>query len=382
MPRVLLLQPGARHNYALACFLNNHGMLQRVYTDFAMGVGDPLRALLDLPMPAAWRAKLSRRATDTLPAAAIRSGFGVTLPGLGQRLLQTPSARDVAAADGSYLQYFTGGADLRKRAPRKPIISDVFIVPGAYREVDREVAAFPDWGEQATAPEMARHYDDHSRMMFDQSDLLFCPSQAVIDDIVAYSPGAAAKCRLVPYGASLRRTAGSTPEPGRVLFCGSLHLRKGVHYIRAAAALLEHSHPHIRFVLAGTAPPGARAKLAAPNIDILGHLAKPDMAREFGRADIFLFPSLAEGAAGAVLEALASGLPVIGTRAGGVDFTDGRSGVVVPPRDAEAIATAVVRICDDRAYRERLAVGAALEAERYSMSAWEARFVAAIRDAF
>ena len=380
MARVMLVQSGARHNYALARFLHQHDMLQRLYTDFAMGSGHPLRSVLKLPLPSSLNAKLQRRATDALPAAMIRSGIAVTLPGLGDRDLRRLSARDLEQSDGFYLQYFTGGGDIRRRMPRKPIISDVFIVPSAFRTNDHEAAAFPEWGETATPPALAARYEAHSRAMFEQSDLLFCPSQAVIDDVASYGAAFADKCRLVPYGASLRATRG-VPEPGRVLFCGSLHLRKGVQYIRAAAAALEVSHPHIRFVFAGHASPTMRTKLTAPNIDLLGQLAKDAMLREFARADIFLFPSLAEGAAGAVLEAMASGLPIVGTRAGGVDFTDGESGVVVPPRDADAIADAVLRLCENRPLRDRMAASAAREAERYSMVAWEARFVAAVRDA-
>ena len=381
MPRVLLAQSGARHNYAFGRFLYRHDMLQRVYTDFAMGSGDPLRGILKLPMPRSLHAKLNRRTTDALPAAMIRSGMSVTLPRLGDRDLRRPSAQDLAQSDGFYLQYFTGGADIRRRAPRKPIISDVFIVPSAFRVNDAEAAAFPDWGEVATPQALAEHYETHSRAMFEQSDLLFCPSQAVMDDVATYGAQYAQKCRLVPYGASLSN-AGGTPEPGRVLFCGSLHLRKGVQYIRAAADMLRDSDPHIRFVMAGGATATMRAKLSAPNIELLGHLGKADLMREFGRADLFLFPSLAEGAAGAVLEAMASGLPIVGTRAGGVDFSDGESGIVVPPRDPNAIADAVVRICDDRALRDRMAQNVVREAEHYSLAAWETRFIGAIRDAF
>ena len=377
----MLVQPGARHNYALARFLARHDMLQRVYTDFALGSGHRLRGVLELPLPRHLKAKLSRRVTDALPARLIRSGLGVTLPGFGPRTLRRPSERDVAESDGFYLQYYVGGADLRARAPRKPIISDVFIVPGAYRAIDREVADFPDWGESPTPPDLIARYDTHSRMMFEQSDLLFCPSQAVIDDVASYGAHFAEKCRLVPYGASLS-SAGGTPEPGRVLFCGSLHLRKGVQYIRAAADMLRDSHPHIRFVFAGGASAIMRAKLAAPNIDVLGHLGKADLLREFARADLFLFPSLAEGAAGTVLEAMASGLPIVATREGGVDFTDGTSGIVLPPRDPEAIAAAVVRIVEDRDLRAALSAGATREAEIYSMAAWEARFIAAVSDVF
>ena len=377
----MLVQPGARHNYALARFLNRHDMLQRLYTDFALGTGHPLRRLSHLPLPASVTAKLNRRATDALPARLIRSGVNVALPGARRHTLRPPSARDVAASDGFYLQYFIDGAELRARAPRKPIISDVFIVPGAYRAVDREVAAFPDWGEAATAPDLARRYETHSLAMFEQSDVLFCPSQAVIDDVTSYGAQFARKCRLVPYGASLRASVG-TPEPGRVLFCGSLHLRKGVQYIRAAADMLRASHPHIRFVFAGSGSPVMRAKLAAPNIELLGHLGKTDLMREFARADLFLFPSLAEGAAGTVLEAMASGLPIVATREGGVDFTDGESGIVLPPRDPQAIADAVVRIVEDRTLRAALSLGATREAEAYSMAAWESRFIAAVSDVF
>jgi glycosyltransferase involved in cell wall biosynthesis len=217
--------------------------------------------------------------------------------------------------------------------------------------------------------------------MFEQSDILFCPSQAVIDDVASYGAHFADKCRLVPYGASLS-SVGGAPEPGRVLFCGSLNLRKGVQYIRAAADMLRDSHPHIRFVFAGSASAIMRSKLTAPNIDLLGHLGKADLLREFARADLFLFPSLAEGAAGTVLEAMASGLPIVATREGGVDFTDGTSGIVLPPRDAEAIAAAVVRIVEDRTLRAALSAGATREAEIYSMAAWETRFVAAVSDVF
>ena len=381
MGRCLILQSGARHNYALARFLNDHDMLQRLYTDFAIGVGSPLELLLTLPLSVSVRDRIRRRRTDALPAEKIRSGMHVDIPFFGQISFRCPSKTDVEASDGFYLQYFTGGEDIRRRAPNKPIISDVFIVPGAYREVDREVAAFPDWGEQPTSHDLARRYDAHSLMMFEQSDVLFCPSQAVIDDVVGYDAQFGEKCRLIPYGASLQASTGA-PEPGRILFCGSLNLRKGVPYIRAAAAALAKSHPHIKFVFAGAATATVRAKLDAPNIELLGHLGNKALKAQLGRADIFLFPSLAEGAAGTVLEAMASGLPIVGTRAGGVDFTDGESGILIPPRDPDAIAAAVVRLCEDRALRDAMASGAAREAERYSMAAWEKRFVAAVADVF
>jgi glycosyltransferase involved in cell wall biosynthesis len=51
---------------------------------------------------------------------------------------------------------------------------------------------------------------------------------------------------------------------------------------------------------------------------------------------------------------------------------------VIPPRDPEAIAAAVLRLCEDRPLRDAMAASAARAAEHYSMAAWEARFVAAV----
>lgn len=380
MLRITLVQPGARHNYALARFLEEQDMLQRLYTDFAIGRGDRLRTLLRLPLAPNIRAKLARRTTDALPADRIRFGIGAALGRLGVRDLRSVSARDIAESDAFYLQYFAAGSDIARRAPGKPIVSDVFIVPGAYRETNREIVALPDWGEQPISPATMMLHDRVSRNMFERSDVLFCPSQAVIDDVASYGARYRDKCRLVPYGASLVAPSDSVPEAGRVLFCGSVQLRKGVPYIGMAAARLAVSHPHIHFVLAGSVTPRMRERLAAPNVTLLGHLGMDEVVREFGRADLFLFPSLAEGSAGAVLEALASGLPIVGTRAGGVDFTDGVSGIVVPPRDPAAIAEAVVRLVEDRTLRAAMSAGALREAQFYSMAAWKTRFVAAIRD--
>ena len=211
MQRVTLVQSGARHNYALGRFLHDHDMLQRVYTDFALGAGDPMKALARLPMPDAIRSKLLRRSTDAVPADMIRNAVDVTLPFLGQRSLRRPSDRDIAQSAGFYLQYYAQGDYIRARAPGKPIISDVIIVPGAYRIADAEIARFPEWGELPTSAASARRYETQARKMFESSDILFCPSRAVIDDIASYAEHYADKCRLVPYGASLEGVTGQIP---------------------------------------------------------------------------------------------------------------------------------------------------------------------------
>lgn len=86
-------------------------------------------------------------------------------------------------------------------------------------------------------------------------------------------------------------------------------------------------------------------------------------------ADIFCRPSLSEGLGNAFLEAMASGLPIIGTPVGGIpDFlTDGETGVFCQPRDPESLAKAALRIQTEPGLRDRLVrQGEALVREGYS----------------
>ena len=125
MPRVTFVQAGARHNYALPRFLYDSGMLQRFYTDFGFGTGDPLRHLLDAPLPASIRAKLNRRQVAGLPSRMVRWGNGVDFGRFGLRDLRGYALEDISNADAFYLQHFTGGEKLARIAPGKKIISDV-----------------------------------------------------------------------------------------------------------------------------------------------------------------------------------------------------------------------------------------------------------------
>lgn len=379
--RVSLAQPDARHHYAMARFLHRRGMLQRLYTDFALAPDSLAARVLEPVLPAALRAKLRRRYIDDIPAARIRSGFGLKLPGMVDGYpVRTFSRQDLRESDAFYCQYFAGGAQLRARRISQPLISDVFIVPSVDAVLDGEIDRFPDWGEQRPAPAHRARRARHVADMVEHSDFLFCPSQAVLDELSALRRDGGARAVLVPYGAGLRAPAGGAVVPGRVLFCGQVGLRKGVQYIAQAADLLRDSHPELRFVFAGHAGAAARAQLARPNVTVLGQLSKEAVAEEFGRADIFLFPSLAEGAAGVMFEALASGVPVVATRAAGVAFTDGASGIVVPERDPEAIAAAVLRIYGDRTLRAAMAASAAREAVQYGLPCWEERFTTALAE--
>jgi glycosyltransferase involved in cell wall biosynthesis len=79
----------------------------------------------------------------------------------------------------------------------------------------------------------------------------------------------------------------------------------------------------------------------------------------YAAADLFVLPSRFEGYGMAYAEAIAQGVPVVGTRAGAVpDTVPAGAGVLVPPDDADALAAVLRRLIEGPAERERLAAGA------------------------
>jgi glycosyltransferase involved in cell wall biosynthesis len=91
-----------------------------------------------------------------------------------------------------------------------------------------------------------------------------------------------------------------------------------------------------------------------------GSVPNSEMFRYYAAADISVLPSLIEATSIAALESMASGVPVVATSVGGLPqlIDDGRTGILVPPRNPAALAEAVVRLWRDDALRESLAVSA------------------------
>lgn len=160
----------------------------------------------------------------------------------------------------------------------------------------------------------------------------------------------------------VRRDDWTLHDPVRLLYVGYLKHMKGLEFLIDALARLRTRGVHAQLHLVGSGPQEAslRADAAARNLDEFvvfhGYVPMgPELNRHYDEADIFVFPSLSEGSPRVVLEALAHSLPVVSTRVGSVPdlIDDGASGLIVPLRDADAIAAAVERLVRDPALRER-----------------------------
>lgn len=166
-----------------------------------------------------------------------------------------------------------------------------------------------------------------------------------------------------------------------VLWLGSVILRKGIPYLVEAARRLI-GEP-VRFLVAG--PIGIRdaaLRAAPPNVVWMGAVPRSDVRKLYLNADLFVLPTLSDGFALTQVEALAHGLPVVTTPHCGAVVEDGRTGFIVPARDAEALAAAVRRFVR----QPRLAASmreACLEASRgFSVDAFSQRLLDAIGKGF
>ena len=143
-----------------------------------------------------------------------------------------------------------------------------------------------------------------------------------------------------------------------------------------AFALVRVRHPAARLTIAGTGPEQAALEQLAQELGVraavhfAGRVERDAMAELLRASHVALNPSLADNMPNSVLEALASGVPVVSTAVGGVPFVvaDGETALLVPPGDAPAMAAAVLRLLGDAASAKRLAAAGLAEVRRY---AWE-----------
>jgi phosphatidylinositol alpha 1,6-mannosyltransferase len=159
------------------------------------------------------------------------------------------------------------------------------------------------------------------------------------------------------------------------LHVGRLAAEKGVDCILQAYARARALVPAgtMHLVIAGSGPkePELRAK-APEGVTFLGNLDRETvLPRLYASCDAFVFSSLTETLGLVILEAMASGLPVIATPAGGVadHLIDGVNGIAYPPRDVDALTRAMVAIALDAGRRTHL--GAVARATAVGLS-WDA----------
>lgn len=153
-------------------------------------------------------------------------------------------------------------------------------------------------------------------------------------------------------------------DDGSILTVGRLSAEKGHADLFEAVASLKDA----RLVVVGDGPERAKLERQASRLGrvvMTGHRA--DVAPFYAAATVFALPSHSEGSPNVVLEAMAAGVPVVATAVGGVPeiLDNGRTGLLVPPRDPVAMAAAIRRLLTEPETRRALAAAASAEVEAH-----------------
>jgi colanic acid/amylovoran biosynthesis glycosyltransferase len=206
------------------------------------------------------------------------------------------------------------------------------------------------WG---TDVELARRAPRLARGVLREARLVIAASNALAE---AARRLGATDVRVIPSGVDIPASVGEEAEPPEVLYAGRLSPEKGVLELVEAARGLN-------LIVAGDGPlrprvPGAR-----------GFVPHDELQKLYARAAVVACPSRREGFGVACLEAMAHARPVVATAVGGLRdlVVEGETGLVVPPRDPQALRAALERLLAEPALRKRLgAAGRERARQRFS----------------
>ena len=222
--------------------------------------------------------------------------------------------------------------------------------------------------------------------VLDRAGAVLIGSPSFRDEVVGHHGTDPARFTVVPGATDTARftpgdrgsLAGRLGDPPVLLFHGRVDRRKGV------LDLLEALPDGVRLVVSGIGPDLDEAKARADaRTTFLGYVPPDEAPEVYRSADVFVSPTYSEGFSNTILEAMASGLPVVSTRSVGVVdcLRHDENGLLHEPGDVAGLRTCLDRVLTDAALRERLATTALEEVRRLYSWPVLARAVSDVYDA-
>ena len=192
----------------------------------------------------------------------------------------------------------------------------------------------------------------------------------------------ASRYRIIPNGVDYAAFAAEVlPIPKyidhkrNILFLGRLEKRKGLPFLLEAYARLKKEMPDTRLIVVG-GDGGMRPaceryvqRTGLTDVVFLGYVPDEELPRYYKTAHVYCAPNTGAESQGLVLlQGMAAGTPIVASNIEGFAevLTDGVEGLLVPPRDSEALAAALWRLLNDSALREEMGKAAAGRSQAYS----------------
>jgi glycosyltransferase involved in cell wall biosynthesis len=369
--KVVTVHRGARDSYQVARGLSDAGMLDTLVTDLYWPAERPWARRLERLVPASVSNALLYRYAKSLPSASVASCWTSGLCSLavskmrfapyflqrdsvrwcdrdlGRRAGELASARGAALLSYSYyghsaFSHYTG-TQPQILFQLHPHPASIRTILRAERELHPECASSLDkeW-ELALPEEDFKELERETRMPAHWLVASTFTKQTLTEQGI---PGE--RVSVIPYGIDLEKFRYLKDErrpggPLQLLFVGTIGQRKGIKYLLDALDLLPAGS--VELTVCGR-PVDDLALLRNQKTPIRVHpsISAQGLLDAYRAADIFVFPSLAEGFGHVLLEAMASGLPIISTtRTAATDLVrQEREGLVIEPGSASQIATAI-----------------------------------------
>ncbi len=203
---------------------------------------------------------------------------------------------------------------------------------------------------------------------------LVAPSEGLKDRALKFLPSA--EIDVIPNGVELDRfspaEAARKTQILRLLTVGRLSVTKRVEILIDAVEIIHREGCEVHFTIVGGGQLQQKLKQIASQkkisniIEFTGRINAEDMPQVYRQNDIFISASMQEGMSNAMLEAMASGLPIVTTRCEGAEELIADNGLVVENANAEEIAKAVRKIADDRQTYKQMAVAARTQAQKFT----------------
>lgn len=198
------------------------------------------------------------------------------------------------------------------------------------------------------------------------------------------------KIRVVPYGVDCRafhpsatKECVNESQPLRLLFVGTINQRKGIKYLLQALDLLRELP--LEITICGRPVDDLSLFLnAGDRVRVRPSVSASELLREYQRADLFVLPSVAEGFGQVLLEAMASGVPVLGTtHTAAPDLVrEGIDGFVVQPRRPDLLARRIEWAHSHRTELAEMGRHARARALTFTHARFRAEVVQAFQDSF
>ena len=407
-PKVTVVQLGARQRYAVPLILEQAGLLYRLITDAYAGPGSVLhrfrfllRGLGEVPplkslferfadiAPAridAHNVLGTRHMMQRVLARDIRSLSRAHL-NAGEALGRSVSETDIEQSDIVYA-YCWGARSLFERclSSGKTTVLDQMCaavrVEDAIMRQEQEI-----WGDLVPLrPEddllAASEYEHLEHQL---ASIILVPSQFVLNTL-EQSGVPTSKMRVVPYGIPvneanphIRRL--DRGRPLRLLYVGGVRPQKGVHYLLEAARKWDRRRIQLRLV-GSIAFPDSYMQKNREGVEYIGGVPYSEVQAHYDWADVFVFPSLCEGMARVICEAMHNGLPVIATpNSGASDIVmDEEHGYIVPIRDSDALAERVERFLVDKDRLPFMSEKALAKSKFLTLEAYGQRLVRSLKE--